>query len=165
MNKYGIEHFHIELLEETNNPEEREQFWIKAKDTYIYGYNATLGGDGKSFVDRKQIFDLWQQGLNCSQIAVKLNYDSGWISKILKNDFSIPEEEIQKRAKLIMTKCVKQLDKNHCTIMVYDSLANASKAMQEQGCTKCKIRTGAAHISEVCRGLRKTFAGFIWEFV
>ena len=29
--KYGIEHFHIELLEETEIPEEREIYWIKKK--------------------------------------------------------------------------------------------------------------------------------------
>ena len=34
MAKYGIEHFHIELLEETDNPEEREIYWIKEKDSF-----------------------------------------------------------------------------------------------------------------------------------
>jgi hypothetical protein len=29
MRKYGIDHFHIELIEETNNPEERERYWIE----------------------------------------------------------------------------------------------------------------------------------------
>ena len=29
MRKYGIEHFSIELIEITNNPSEREKFWIK----------------------------------------------------------------------------------------------------------------------------------------
>ena len=47
MRKYGIEHFHIELLEETDNPEERETFWIEEKQSFKFGYNATLGGDGK----------------------------------------------------------------------------------------------------------------------
>ena len=53
MNKYGIEHFHIEIIEEIDNPEEREIYWINVKDTYTYGYNATLGGDGKTFIDRE----------------------------------------------------------------------------------------------------------------
>lgn len=29
MRKYGIEHFHIELLEETDDPNEREVYWIE----------------------------------------------------------------------------------------------------------------------------------------
>lgn len=48
MHKYGTEHFHFEIIEETNNPSEREQYWIKTLRTYIgfsdcKGYNATLG--------------------------------------------------------------------------------------------------------------------------
>ena len=31
MRKYGIEHFHIELIEETQEPEEREIYWIEQK--------------------------------------------------------------------------------------------------------------------------------------
>lgn len=56
MNKYGIEHFHFEIIEETECPEEREQYWIKKFHTYVgfedcNGYNATLGGDGKSYLN------------------------------------------------------------------------------------------------------------------
>jgi hypothetical protein len=34
MRKYGIEHFHAELIEETDQPEEREIYWIG----YFNGY-------------------------------------------------------------------------------------------------------------------------------
>lgn len=51
MRKYGIEHFHIELIEETNIPEEREKYWIDYYNTYKYGYNATIGGDGSCLYD------------------------------------------------------------------------------------------------------------------
>lgn len=51
MNKYGSEHFHIKLIEETNNPEERERYWIQYYDSYHNGYNATLGGDGKCWLE------------------------------------------------------------------------------------------------------------------
>ena len=53
MNKYGVEHFSIEELEECS-PEEapaREAYWIDKLNTYHYGYNATHGGDGKQFYD------------------------------------------------------------------------------------------------------------------
>ena len=29
MNKYGIENFSVETIEETDNPEEREKYWIE----------------------------------------------------------------------------------------------------------------------------------------
>ena len=31
MRKYGLSNFTIEVIEETNNPEERETFWIEQK--------------------------------------------------------------------------------------------------------------------------------------
>ena len=40
MRKYGIEHFHIELIEETDIPEEREKYWIEEKQSFKFG-NAT----------------------------------------------------------------------------------------------------------------------------
>ena len=51
MRKYGIEHFHISLLEETDDPEEREKYWIEKLDSFKNGYNATTGGDGKKYID------------------------------------------------------------------------------------------------------------------
>jgi hypothetical protein len=55
MRKYGIEHFYIELIEETNNPEEREIYWIEYYKAYKNGYNATRGGDGKYLYDHNAI--------------------------------------------------------------------------------------------------------------
>ena len=52
MNKYGIEHFSAEMIEQTDSPEEREQFWIEEYRSYgNKGYNATMGGDGKRYLD------------------------------------------------------------------------------------------------------------------
>lgn len=59
MNKYGEEHFHFEVIEETDTSDktcEREQYWINKLHTYVgfedcNGYNATLGGDGKSYLN------------------------------------------------------------------------------------------------------------------
>ena len=38
--KYGVEHFHITLIEETDNPNEREIYWIEKLQSFKYGYNA-----------------------------------------------------------------------------------------------------------------------------
>ena len=55
--KYGIENFTIELIDtcEVSEVAEREQYWISFYDTYKNGYNATLGGEGKSFYDHDLI--------------------------------------------------------------------------------------------------------------
>jgi len=44
MNKYGIEHFHIEEVEnviDISLLEEREKYWIKYFNSFKEGYNAT----------------------------------------------------------------------------------------------------------------------------
>lgn len=41
--KYGAENFSIELIEQTNNPNERELYWINHLKPH---YNMTKGGDG-----------------------------------------------------------------------------------------------------------------------
>lgn len=51
INKYGIEHFHIEVLEECppEDSADREIYWIDKLQTYgRNGYNATRGGDSKN---------------------------------------------------------------------------------------------------------------------
>lgn len=49
MRKYGIEHFSIEIVEEPdiNILNDREIYWINYYNSYVNGYNATIGGDGK----------------------------------------------------------------------------------------------------------------------
>lgn len=48
-NKYGVQNFNIELIEECEDDVSslREQYWIGFYQTYSNGYNATLGGEGK----------------------------------------------------------------------------------------------------------------------
>ena len=67
MRKYGIEHFHVELIEETNDPEIREIYWIAQKDTYHNGYNATMGGDGKKYLDYDLIIKTYNEVLNMQE--------------------------------------------------------------------------------------------------
>ena len=43
--KYGIDNFSFEIIEETENSNEREKYWIKFYDSFENGYNMTEGGD------------------------------------------------------------------------------------------------------------------------
>ena len=69
MRKYGIEHFHIELIEETNSPEEREIYWIEQYRSFKNGYNATLGGDGRAYLDYDVLIAAYKKNPNISQIS------------------------------------------------------------------------------------------------
>ena len=157
MRKYGIEHFHIELIEETKNPEEREKYWIQYYNSFKNGYNATIGGDGKKFLDYDLIISLWRdQKLSIRQISKLLNCDAGQVSKILES-YDISKEEKIKRKVLYTSNKVIQIDPiTDKAIAIYDSIAEAERAMGNQN--------GSRHIGSVCLGKRKTAYKYKWAY-
>ena len=42
MRKYGVEHFHIDLIEKTDNPNEREIYWIEKYSSFKNGYASSF---------------------------------------------------------------------------------------------------------------------------
>ena len=94
MNKYGIDHFHILMIEECNSNilAERERYWIASYNSYHNGYNLTPGGDGCPKYDRNQVLTLWKQGYSQKQISEKLKCERHTISRIL-NGLNISEKE------------------------------------------------------------------------
>lgn len=83
MRKYGIEHFHLSLIEETNIPEERERFWIEQKRSFKEGYNATLGGDGTKYIDWDLVIETYNQLKNQKEVAQRLNISPNSVHNIL----------------------------------------------------------------------------------
>ena len=59
--KYGAENFNIEIIEKVCAEElqKRERYWINYYDTYNYGYNSTLGGDGQCKYDYDAIVEYY----------------------------------------------------------------------------------------------------------
>ena len=86
MRKYGIEHFHIQLIEETDDPEEREIYWIEKYQTFKNGYNATLGGDGKKYIDYDLVIETYKHLQNITETAKQLNISIDSVSMILKEN-------------------------------------------------------------------------------
>lgn len=89
MNKYGIENFIIEELEQVEDEtklDEREIYWIKELQTYgSNGYNATKGGDGKILYDYKDILNLANLGYTASQISKKVGCCKDTVFKVVKS--------------------------------------------------------------------------------
>jgi hypothetical protein len=86
MNKYGIEHFHIELIEETDSPEEREIYWIEQYNSYHNGYNATLGGDGSCIYDYDLILSLLKEEPAPKAIAEQIGCCVDVVYQVAKNN-------------------------------------------------------------------------------
>lgn len=160
MRKYGIEHFHIELLEETDNPEEREIFWIENKRSFKNGYNATMGGDGRKYIDYDLVIATYKEVQNIAETARILNIDRSYASIILRNNnvqILSGNEINQKR----LGKVVNQYSLDGEYIQSFPSAKAAADAL---GKTTSTSKGATSHITDVCRGKRKTAYGFIWKF-
>lgn len=163
MRKYGIEHFHIELIEETDNPEEREKYWIEQKQSFKNGYNATLGGDGKKYLDYDLIIASYKEIKSIKDTAISLGISSDSVSNVLRaNNISIitSSEVIQKK----YGKVVNMYDLQNTFLKTFPSVNAAAKYMVENNLTGCKMTTIKQHITEVCMGKRKTAAKFKWKY-
>lgn len=154
MRKYGIEHFHIKLIEETNDPEEREKYWIEKLGSFKYGYNATIGGDGKRYADYDLIYSLYNQGNNYKQIHEITHYDDHTIKVALDNHEVTPQERDIRRIQTLY-KPVAMVDiKTNKILKIYPSITEAEK---ENGNTH--------HIADVCKGTRKSCKGYFWKYI
>lgn len=155
MRKYGTEHFHIELVEETNNPNEREVYWIEHFGSFKYGYNATIGGDGKRYKDYSLVYALFQEGKNLHEIAAILNYDIG-TCRVALNEYKIPTEVRKQQGRIVISKPVIQINKDTNEIIsIYSSIQEAYDALGKQH---------SGHIASVCAGKRKTAYGYKWKY-
>ena len=163
MRKYGVEHFHIELIEETDNPEEREVYWIEKKQSFKNGYNATIGGDGRKYIDYDLVVKTYQDLQNIKLVAKQLHHDESTISKILK------EKNIDIKSSIEWMrenrgKKVGQYDLNDNFIQSFDSRGLASKYLIDNHyTTSVAIDAVAGRIGQVCNGKRKTAYGFKWK--
>lgn len=164
MRKYGVEHFHISLLEETNNPEERECYWIEQLRSFKNGYNATMGGDGKKYVDYDLVINLYAQYRNQVKVAEILHICEDTVHKILIAN-KIAVDGRGSYAIKNISKSVVQLDNNQKIIMIYSNSIEAGKAIKSQQKLSSEVSTIAGHIRAVCQGKRKTAYKFFWKFI
>jgi group I intron endonuclease len=157
-NKYGIENFKIEQIEECNLEEvnEKEIYWINYYNTFHNGYNATLGGEGISTINYDEIVELFEQGLNLKEISNETGHDKEWISVILKSR-GISNEEIQERKVKNQEKKVFRIDKQTNKILEeYPSVGKAAAWVVKNGYSTDTINGVGAHICQCCNNIRKT---------
>lgn len=157
MRKYGSDHFSIEEIEKCNLEDlnQKERYWIEYYNSYKYGYNATLGGDGKAYADTTVILGLWEKGKNIKEIQGITGYDGETIKNHLEGS-GITAKDRKKRGQQKQSKPVLQLDKDtNKIIKSFSSIAEAAES----------INKSTRHIAEVCHHKRKTAYGYKWIFV
>ena len=163
MQKYGVEHFHIELIEETDIPEEREIYWIEKLGSFKNGYNATMGGDGKKYIDYDLVIATYREIGVIKDVAKKLNISPDSVSFILhQNNESINScQDIQTKK---YGKVVNMYSLKGEYLQTFPSVGAAARYMVENNLTGCKHTTIKQHITEVCTGRRQTAAKYKWKF-
>ena len=166
MNRYGVENFIVEQLEECSDTilNDRECFWIEYYGTFKNGYNATIGGDGRPYIDYDVVVANYQELQNATKVAELMNICHDSVLNILKAR-NIPIKSSGDIAKEANGKIVQMFDKKTGEfIQSFATAADAARWLIDNGYTNCKFTTIRYHISEVCNGKRKSAAGFIWKY-
>ena len=127
MRKYGIEHFSIELIEETEKPEEREIYWIGYFDGYTQGYNATKGGDGKKLYDHDAILLRLKEHPYPSDIAKEFGCCKDLIYDIAKKNNIDTRSKSKERWRENLSKRIIAYTKQGDFVKVFPSTAEAAK--------------------------------------
>lgn len=156
INKYGADNFTFEIIEETDNPEEREIYYIAQYNTYHFGYNETLGGDGASYLElpEQDICKYYLMPHTLSETSQYFNHDLSTIRQVLCK-YNIPIISGQEINKQKFSLAVAKLDKKTGEILeIYPSV---SEAERQNNCH--------THIKDVCHGKRKSAGGYGWRFI
>lgn len=167
MNKYGIENFKIEILEqcERNLISEREQYWIKYLKTYHLGYNATLGGEGSLIFDESEIIQLYNVYKCIKTVASILGCCIDTVSSILKSNNICIELHPYDSGVINKPKQINQYSLNNEYLQTFDSVQLAATWLLENNKIK-KLNSGVrAHISDVANGKTKSAYKYIWKYV
>lgn len=167
-NKYGIKNFKIEEIEQCSINEscKREKYWIEYYGSFYNGYNATLGGDGKAYIDRDLVIKTYNRVQNQTEVAKILNICQDSVSNILRensiNPLSSAMVNKKKRGHPIA-----MLDKDTEEILkVFSDQSDAARWLIKEGKTTISNTQKISYIiGRVARGLRKTAYNYKWKSI
>lgn len=166
MLKYGVQNFSIEQIEEcsANDLNNRERYWIEYFKTFKEGYNATLGGDGRAYIDYDLVVANYQQLHNIEAVAKLMNIHRDSVTNIL-HTYKIPIKSSQEINREQNGKIVQMFDKKTGQFLrSFTNTMDAARWLIENNYSHCKLTTIRYHIAEVCTNKRKSAAGFIWKY-
>ena len=171
MNKYGVENFTVEKVEEVENDEiasEREIYWINKLRTYIgfndcNGYNATLGGDSKRIYDYQIIAKKYLELKNQKETAKYFQCDVETVKKACQEN-NIEIISSQQIAKDAQKKCVKMYDLENNFIQEFETMKDAAIwVIKNKLTTSNKIDGVRSSIRKACNGQYKKAFNHIWK--
>lgn len=157
--KYGTNNFIVETIEEVEEEENlsnREQYWINFHNSCILeedacGYNMTYGGEGRAYINRQRIFELWESGLGSLEISKLMGHDSTSIKNILLTNPIYDKEIDFARNTGIPVYCYNSKGQ---LIAKYPSITYAAK----------EVGIDPSIINKCCNKIKKSGAGFFWSY-
>ena len=164
INKYGSENFKIEQIEECSpdEVEEREKYWIEYYNTYKYGYNATLGGDGKQFYNYDIFIEEYKNGMSMKEITEKYGCTIKTVRKALYSS-GIKIISGQEWAKIKSSKSVLATDKKTLEVFEFPSQRDAARWIKNKGLSESEIRAISIQISRACKRKGSAY-GYLWKY-
>jgi len=164
MNKYGFDNFAISIVEECDDTivEERERYWIEYYQSFKNGYNATLGGDGKPYIDYDKVCALYEIYKNQNEVARQMNINKTTVHYILRqrNIDMIPSSLV---TPMTTGKVVHQYSLNNDYINTFMSLSEAARYLKDEYNITANISSIVCNIGRCLSGKRKTAYKFIWK--
>ena len=158
MNKYGIDKFSFEIIEECDREilDERERYWIKTLNTLEpNGYNILNGG--RKLFGAENPFYGKHHSAETKECIKETNIKNG------------NYEKSSERMKLhnpndgsLFSRATIMLDDTSDILDVFESATKAGEYIRSKGLSKAKFPSNA--ITEVCRGTQKTAYGFNWKY-
>ena len=163
MNKYGCENFTVSLLEETDQPEIREEFWIEQKKSYYDGYNATRGGDGKKYLDYDLIYNTYCDIQNATKVAELLGISVDTVSYVVKQRGSTKAS--REVARDTYGKEFKMYSLAGELEQTFKTVHDAARYLQQNNITPTPKVTGIiVHLTACANGKRKTAYRKRWSW-
>ena len=169
MNKYGANNFICEELCECSNDilDIKEQEYIELFQTYHYGYNLTIGGDGKILYNYKDIIEYYLNNkVTIKDTAKYFNCSTDTIKDVLVK-YNVKIRNLHKEnfyGSCLKPKEIFCFTKENEFVKQFCSVKEASEWIFENG--KCKtINSGVrGHISDCANGKITTAYGYIWKY-
>lgn len=162
-NKYGIENFEIECVEECEISvlNEREKYWVAFYDSYHNGYNETLGGEGSllefSEDEIQEIISRYKKGERLDYLCKEYHHDYATIKRL----FGKRKVEIDTQAgpKKLSKKIYGINPKTLQIELEFESISAAGRALCPEGHNPRAIAT---HISRY-KDTGTISHGYLWR--
>lgn len=164
MNKYGTDAFAFSIVEKVDDDiiNSKECFYIQRYGSYgSSGYNATLGGDGVSYLEYndKEIINTYKKHKTVMRTSEKLDICNEIISDVLNRNGINPREEA---AKLLMNKNKYRATLEDGQTIDFNSVRDAGRYVIDTMRSNGTLESTTRNIPRAAKGIRSTAYGIKW---